>query len=1674
MTSICLFPVATDSVEVTDLLSRCAWFLAGSASDRIYLPVASDSLAAEPWRVAPGMDEAVAARFEALREKLKFVVATSVEQLATPMSHSTVILRWRKDMRPRFVSAQQLASWEKGKKVFQVDPVAIRQEGSYYIEALQQLQRDRPALVEECRQKFEKFAERLGQFERAYVLATGPSVSSYGNFDYANSLGIVCNSVILDEELMRAVRPRIIAFADPIFHFGPSQYAGAFRAKLRESVERHDLAICIPFKYYALFVSVMPDLRERTIAIPFAKDRAFNFNLRSDFTLKTTANILTFLMVPLAATFAREVHVIGCDGRPLKEDTYFWNHNPSTQINDKMANIREVHPGFFAIDYNDYYLEHCDTLERQLREGEASGLRFVSIGFSHIPALRSRSGRGQRLGMDGVACGSAKDVVIVDPDATGWSGHYMAYNDKLAAALEGQGCTVRVLCQRKIDPAILAERPAFVPVLDTHSWSVGMSKAPEHFARVFGDEIETAVARLTIDNSATLFYLYTGSLEHARGLARLTQRWSTVFVHVNLFYLSFRDMKDEQWIRAWKSFFEWIDTAGPRFVVTVPTREVQSDVLETFGVILDVAPHPSTGVADEQLGVLPPPRREGLPLNVTFPGAPRAEKGYNDTVECVRLLGDELGFRTWIRHAPGPGTPAEMLEPPTGLPPNATVVCGALSNEEFERFFRRGDVVVLPYTPDAFAKRTSGLLIDALHFGLPAVVVEGTWLANVVRRHHCGVVVADATPANLCAGVMQIAADIEGFRARARTAAADYFQINTWRALACFVLRPLNTSQLQTPRLLCIDLTGFDGVSATGRVKEAFFLGWPAERYLLASFDSASRHMRLSGLGGEEVLAPSDQSVLVERIREFSPDLIYYRAVDNMVVHTFARKAIDALQVPYVVHLMDDWPERLRRESCAEYPAYDFDLRSLLAGARACLTISDAMSSVFEARYGRSFVPFANAVDPAAFPPHPLKAITGDGLRILYTGALADDMTFQSVKDVAAVLPTLAGGLVVLEVYTREPWFDRARRAFAGNLRVRIHKQVPAEDYYSLLQSADVLLVAYNFDAATKAYVGLSRANKLPEYLAAGCPVLAYGPPGISSIDELTQSGAAAVVSRRDDVALAATICELRDSIARRRELVKHARAAAFPANDVWRVSRAFRESLLRLAMAGTGRARGAALPAQCQAAAAALVGPFERSSAAHWDETDAIATLFAGTLKGSVMIDVGAHHGSSLVPFLRRGWKVIAFEPDEKNREALVENLQSNRLEGRVEIDIRAVSNATRSGLPFYRSTQSTGISGLSAFHETHEYKQTVDVVSLSDALADQPIANVDFLKIDTEGHDLQVLQGFPWQRFKPKVIECEFEDSKTIPLGYRFDDLAGFLVERGYAVYVSEWHPIVRYGIRHDWRRLVRYPCSLADGDGWGNLLAFREPVDEARLIAAVHARLRLAGGQATLPSAPAVDAIAYPSPAASSDAAMLPLHSLLVDQRLNQRSRDVWAIATPGGGEAGTFWRALFQAGSKIADRTICGSIRLQANQTVEVRVALCRHGNQPYEGTQCQVRLQAGAPQVVRLQHRFANEHAQVRLQVEFREVVQGLELTVAEPFVHHRLEGLLAGLENVSITLSQANRLFRQKNYTLAMAIYLSLAERIPLRMYRDNALACAGRLGLSSVCDESELRRRLM
>ncbi|GGZ85661.1 hypothetical protein GCM10011617_00070 [Novosphingobium arvoryzae] len=125
--------------------------------------------------------------------------------------------------------------------------------------------------------------------------------------------------------------------------------------------------------------------------MPLQKVSQPNFDMCNDFYVASTGNILTLFLLQIAFTFADRVDIYGCDGRPLNENNYFWKHDKTAQLNERMDDIQRAHPGFFRISYDDYYEEHCGTLDSFLKGAEELGKIAVSKTFSHIPALVERA-----------------------------------------------------------------------------------------------------------------------------------------------------------------------------------------------------------------------------------------------------------------------------------------------------------------------------------------------------------------------------------------------------------------------------------------------------------------------------------------------------------------------------------------------------------------------------------------------------------------------------------------------------------------------------------------------------------------------------------------------------------------------------------------------------------------------------------------------------------------------------------------------------------------------------------------------------------------------------------------------------------------------------------------------------------------------------------------------------------------------------------------------------------------------------------------------------------------------------------------------------------------------------------------------------------------------------------
>ncbi|MBB4212170.1 hypothetical protein EV659_108144 [Rhodothalassium salexigens DSM 2132] len=366
------------------------------------------------------------------------------------------------------------------------------------------------------------------------------------------------------------------------------------------------------------------------------------------------------------------------------------------------------------------------------------------------------------------------------------------------------------------------------------------------------------------------------------------------------------------------------------------------------------------------------------------------------------------------------------------------------------------------------------------------------------------------------------------------------------------------------PRILLLDPTRIGNATATGELKATLFAPWGPNRlfqiFVAEPGFIGVRHGRL----WQRVATDDDRLPLgvLHRLLAFAPELIVVRPVpDQPVFHAIAMDLVHSLGLPVVTWIMDDWPERLRVDDPAQYARLAPELHRLLARSVRRLSIGDAMTEAFEARYGLPFEAFANGVDRAHWPAPPAPEDKKGPVLVRYGGALAANMNRDSVLRVADAVERLAGeGLDVrFEIKTGRYWYRQVASTLAplDHSRV-IRRTLSRRGYRRWLQGADIALIAYNFDDASQRYTRYSVANKLPECLASGAALLFHGPMDTATGQIVAQSRAGAWCAAPDPVALTGLLRDLVINHWHRRTLGERGRALAFADYDIHRIRARF------------------------------------------------------------------------------------------------------------------------------------------------------------------------------------------------------------------------------------------------------------------------------------------------------------------------------------------------------------------------------------------------------------------------------------------------------------------------------------------------------------------------------------
>ena len=177
--------------------------------------------------------------------------------------------------------------------------------------------------------------------------------------------------------------------------------------------------------------------------------------------------------------------------------------------------------------------------------------------------------------------------------------------------------------------------------------------------------------------------------------------------------------------------------------------------------------------------------------------------------------------------------------------------------------------------------------------------------------------------------------------------------------------------------------------------------------------------------------------------------------------------------------------------------------------------------------------------------------------------------------------------------------------------------------------------------------------------------------------------------------------------------------------------------------------------------------------------------------------IDIGAQHpiaNNNTYLLFKRGWTGINIDLDLKNIELFNISRPND-----INLNNAISSSTSKKKLFFYhdKSPINTLVEDVSNFQNaTVKEIKTVKTITLNKVLENLCFdKEIDYMNIDVEGHELDVLKGFDLIRYKPNVISVEYLDLKMKYLEFKNNDLSRVIDSDFYKLLIKNDYQFVNW---------------------------------------------------------------------------------------------------------------------------------------------------------------------------------------------------------------------------------------------------------------------------------------
>jgi FkbM family methyltransferase len=173
----------------------------------------------------------------------------------------------------------------------------------------------------------------------------------------------------------------------------------------------------------------------------------------------------------------------------------------------------------------------------------------------------------------------------------------------------------------------------------------------------------------------------------------------------------------------------------------------------------------------------------------------------------------------------------------------------------------------------------------------------------------------------------------------------------------------------------------------------------------------------------------------------------------------------------------------------------------------------------------------------------------------------------------------------------------------------------------------------------------------------------------------------------------------------------------------------------------------------------------------------------------GDIVLDIGAHLGVFAVAaamYTNRSGKVYAFEPTSSTNNLLKKTIQYNKLENIVFPRKEAVGK--ESGKTYFYVSDVEGDNSnslVSHVRDRNLHSEEIDVVSVDGFAEKMNLEKINFLKIDAEGAEFDVLKGAAktLQNYRPVCI-LSIHPVPILSKGDKLEDIYDFVKQLNYSI--------------------------------------------------------------------------------------------------------------------------------------------------------------------------------------------------------------------------------------------------------------------------------------------------